>query len=105
MITFEFKINKSFLNYPSHPITVPKMFNEWFLDEPLGARALISCPYGSMDCVVYPGEAGWGTYYQIRVTSRETFDPLSKFLLGQRVMVEIKRFPEITEIWLNPIYK
>jgi hypothetical protein len=69
-IHFRFKINKSFLSESTHPITVPKSqvsyaqltqeelhYGELTVIFPKGEHALAQ---------MYCGEAGYGTYYQLR---------------------------------------
>ncbi len=89
MISFHFKINDSFRAYSTHPITVPKSqvsYQELFdtgLDKgdltiiwPKGERAR-----GHM----YHGEAGYGSYYQIRTYGEES--PPKYLVEGEQVLV------------------
>lgn len=70
MITFDFRINASFLNYTSHPITVPRSqvaYSEVERLRRLSEDVWISI-HGrrSLRGQLYRGTAGFGPYYQIR---------------------------------------
>ena len=70
MTFFQFWINKSFLEYPSHPITIPKSqidydkLREFHLDS---GNYTILFPRGEkVNGFMYHGIAGYGQYYQLR---------------------------------------
>jgi hypothetical protein len=93
MVTFWFRINDSFLGYPSHPITIPKS------QVPYGevAELLLRAKevWISIDASppvhgrIYHGIAGWGEYYQIRCE-----DPLAVLDtgLGRRQLSRVGLF-------------
>jgi hypothetical protein len=70
MLKFTFRINRSFLQYRSHPITVPRSQVSYDEVERLlrhSNGAWISI-HGSrpLRALLYRGTAGFGPYYQIR---------------------------------------
>lgn len=70
MISFGFTINKSFLIYPTNPITVPKTQVEYNKVQQEGfdqGDLTIILPKGErMRGHMYDDVAGYGPYYQIR---------------------------------------
>lgn len=70
MASFEFTVNLAFLNYASHPITIPKSQLPY---QTLGSIGLdhkhvtVILPQGErFEAKVYHGKAGHGEYYQFR---------------------------------------
>jgi hypothetical protein len=69
-VTFNFKINKSFLKYRSHPITVPREFYPFLAIHGITKKqeARIILPNGSIaTAYIHYSTAGYGEYYQIRI--------------------------------------
>lgn len=67
---FRFRINKSFLGYSSHPITVPRgdVNYERLRDENLhqGDFAVVFPQGERATARMYPGNSSWGPYHQLR---------------------------------------
>jgi len=102
MIRFTFKVNNSFLNGGTHPLTVPKTQVDYLKLERDGyvGPATIVTPTGMrMRGQVYSGTAGYGPYYQIRVESKSA-DPLKRLVLGETLLVEMQRVDGQTVISL-----
>ena len=56
MVRFQFRIGKAFLDYPAHPITIPKRQYEALEQEKLTEHPLtVESPFGSMQGVIYYG--------------------------------------------------
>jgi hypothetical protein len=92
MIEFEFTVNRSFLDYVSRPITVPKeVYGELEATSIVGTENVrITCPDGSlMSGHIYGGHAGYGFYYQIRVKTGHADDPLSRLTTETKINVRI----------------
>ncbi|MBN1449845.1 MAG: DUF4935 domain-containing protein [Anaerolineales bacterium] len=104
-LQFSFKINKSFVNYNHHPVTIPRAFYDQL--EALGFESdnvLITSPYGSVRGAIYSSEAGYGRYFQIVMRgggSQE--DPLGNFRIGQTVLVEIGMVNNIIQVQYSHI--
>ena len=103
-ITFDFKINKSFLKYPAHPITIPREFYI-FLDihgiiEKQDATVVF--PDGSSALgYIYHGTAGWGEFYQIKIRSSYSGIGIGELKVGDLIKVEIYKVEEKTRIELT----
>ncbi len=70
---FKFRINKSFLNYPFHPITIPKSQIDYSKlkeeQHKLDNVQIILPNLENTNGYIYFGTAGYGDYYQIRFTN------------------------------------
>ncbi|HTZ17012.1 MAG TPA: hypothetical protein VMB78_01100 [Dissulfurispiraceae bacterium] len=69
-VAFNFKINKSFLKYGNHPITVPREFYPFLAIHGITKKqeARIILPNGSIaSAYIHNSTAGYGEYYQIRI--------------------------------------
>jgi hypothetical protein len=103
-VSFPFTINKSFVNYSHHPITVPRLLYEQV--EALGFESdnvLITSPFGSVKGALYYAEAGWGRYYQIVARGGNyPADPLNNFKMGQVILVEISKNEDIVQVEYIP---
>ena len=92
MIVFSFTINSSFLNYPTHPITVPRSCVDYRrIRAEFEERALlrIVAPNGvEFTGELYFATAGYGEYYQIRVKGGPK-QSLSGLTRGDRVSVQL----------------
>ncbi|MEW6028492.1 MAG: PIN-like domain-containing protein [Chloroflexota bacterium] len=98
-IQFTFKINKSFVNYNHHPITIPRAFYDQI--EASGFESdsvLITSPYGSVRGAIYSSEAGYGRYFQIVMRGGSQEDPLSNFRIGQTILVEIGAVNNVVQV-------
>ena len=104
-IQFTFKINKSFVNYNHHPVTIPRAFYDQI--EASGFESdnvLITSAYGSVRGSIYSSEAGYGRYFQLVMrggASQE--DPFSNFKIGQTVIVEIGAVNNIVQVDFSEI--
>ena len=91
MILFPFTINRSFLRYPSHPITIPRRYVDYGELEHMlrsSREVYVSPPLGSpVQAVVRHGQSGWGEYYQLQLRT-----PLDDHGLEQDEMVVVKMF-------------
>lgn len=71
MILFVFDVNKSFLIYSSHPLTIPssRLPYDLLLKENLDHSNInVVFPRGErFQAKIYRGIAGYGEYYQIRI--------------------------------------
>ncbi|MHA1702549.1 MAG: hypothetical protein ACTSWK_09800 [Promethearchaeota archaeon] len=73
MIIFSFSINKSFIKYSSHPLTIPKSqvnytnLTNFKLDD--GDYIIIFPKCEILSGYIYSGNAGYGGYYQIKTYS------------------------------------
>jgi predicted HNH restriction endonuclease len=69
-ITFKFKINESFLNYSSHPITIPKSQIDYSIlnkeQQKFDKVKINLLTEEKTNGYIYFGTAGYGDYYQIR---------------------------------------
>lgn len=94
MIHFRFTINKSFLDWPSHPITVPKSKVNYATLEAEGldrGDLRVQSPDGStLGGLMYSGKAGYGFYYQIRIDVPDRHS-LLRLPLGSQLLVELVR--------------
>jgi hypothetical protein len=73
MSSFEFTVNKSFLDGSGHPITIPKSQLAYEELRSLGLdhkHVVVTLPRGERyEAEIYHGTAGYGEYYQLRFTS------------------------------------
>ena len=72
MASFEFTVNKSFLDGSGHPITIPKSQLPYQELRSLGLdhkQVVVTLPRGErFEAEIYHGTAGYGEYYQLRFT-------------------------------------
>lgn len=91
MIAFRFKVNRSFLEWPSHPITVPRSQVDYqSLERELGhtdSLEIITPEGERLRGTLHYGVAGYGPYYQIRIPDRAS---LSEFRLGQTLRIKMQ---------------
>lgn len=104
-INFKFTINKSFLSYSNHPITIPKEFYP-FLDIHAiikNKEATIVFPDGSTaEGFIYYLNEGWGgEYHQIRMRNPYSGVGISNYKVGDVIRVEIFKIGENTHIELS----
>src|SRR5436190_21965245 len=92
VLQFQFEVNKSFLNYPNHPITVPKRLYPAMAAEGIGPGSLsVEAPDGSvLSGDLYHGTAGYGPYYQIRIAVPPSH-PILGLRMGSDVSVVLER--------------
>ena len=109
-ITFNFKLNKSFFKYSSHPITIPKEFYPFFDFHGIAKKqeGTIVFPDGSIAAgYIHNSVSSWGEYYQIRIRNPYSGIAISKFKVGDTITVEIYRDADKTRIELfnlNNVY-
>ncbi|HPC36215.1 MAG TPA: hypothetical protein P5268_09290 [Candidatus Marinimicrobia bacterium] len=88
MIIFNFCVNKSFLEYSSHSITIPQNnyqnLVEYKLDK--GDFTLIFPKGEVLKGYIYLGCSSWGKYYQIRTRGKQDFP---KYLLSNNQLLVI----------------
>ena len=105
MLRFTFKVNSSFLSWPSHPITVPRTQIDYSDLEAEGldrGSLTVVCPDGtSVSGEMYSGTAGYGPYYQIRMGVPKTHGLLG-FPLGFSLSIELERANNIRWVCLRP---
>jgi hypothetical protein len=101
MISFFFTINKSFLEYPNHPITIPcanypDLISSIYQGK--GRRTipiLIDPPTKRiLDGEIYFGISSYGEYYQIKVLGKYPSVYFGNLKIGDTVLVVIKRMGE-----------
>lgn len=104
MISFNFKVNKSFLQNSKHPITIPKSSVDYGIIENMDtmlSKAIIVCPDSTkLQGRVYSGRAGYGPYFQIQMQG-DARDPLYKIEKGQNLLVQIQKTEENVLIFLT----
>jgi len=98
MIMFFFKVNKSFLKYVNHPITVPRKYENVLERDILNnskyenAKITIISPTGrKLAGFIYAGKAGYGKYYQIKVSGQSPSDHMGDYKLGEVLSVLIEK--------------
>ena len=104
MISFTFKINKSFLQNPSHPITIPKSSVDYkiinAMDKAL-TDSVIVCPDSTkIKGRIYSGMAGYGPYFQIQMQGYSR-DPLFQLEKKELLLVQIQNTDNKTIIFLT----
>lgn len=103
-VTFNFRINKSFLKYSSHPITVPREFYPFLEIHGITKKqeAKIVLPNGSIAAAyIHYSTAGYGEYYQIRIRNFYSGIGIADLAVGDTVKVEIFRDGDRTNIELT----
>lgn len=98
MIMFEFRVNKSFLKYTNHPITIPQAYHPLLLKNVYGGAgkktisARVIPPKGRiLDGKIYYGKAGYGPYYQIKVLGAYPSDYFGNLKIGESIWVSIAK--------------
>jgi hypothetical protein len=102
-VTFNFKINKSFLKYSSHPITVPREFYPFLEIQGITKKqeAKIILPNGSIAAAyIHYSIAGYGEYYQIRIRNFYSGIGIADLKIGDIVKIEIFKDGNKTRIEL-----
>ena len=104
MIRFKFKVNNSFLQYNTRPITIPKtqVDYEQIRKEQLASdNVRVICPYNEqMSGRIYFGVAGYGSYYQVKINGSPR-DHLRNLPLGTKLNVSIEKIGSVIEVRLN----
>lgn len=103
MISFLFTVNRSFLKYPTHPVTVPRSRVDYtqLRREGMGPSLTIVAPTGrTVAGRLYSGNAGYGPYYQIQAEGH-LGDPLYELQLGARLRVDVARTPTGTVVSMH----
>ena len=100
MVRFEFRVNASFLEYTTHPITVPKtkVDHEQLQHARLdNGQVVIIYPHGErFHGHMYEGYRGGHRYYQIRHSPGNARVPQLK--RGSRLLVVLVRV--LADIWV-----
>jgi len=101
MITFFFTVNKSFLEYVNHPITIPRKSNSSLIKEiysGAGNKNMLVCiipPNGRiLNGQIYYGKSSYGSYYQIKVLGNYPSDYFGDLKIGEIIGVSIKKTGE-----------
>jgi len=96
MIMFPFRVGKAFLEYPNHPITIPRKYYPELLDgiyKGETERALpisIAPPKGrTLTGEIYSGVSGYGPYYQIKIMGAYPGWYLDDLRIGDVILVAI----------------
>lgn len=92
-VTFNFRINKSFLGYSNHPITIPREFYTYMDIHGISKvdDATILLPDGSSaSSYIYYSKSGFGLYYQIRIRSGYSGGGIAALRIGDRITVEME---------------
>mgnify|MGYP001159379590 CR=1 FL=1 len=96
MISFFFKVNKSFLEYTNHPITIPRENNSQLIKEVYGGNGRrtipvhITPPEGrNLAGEIYYGVSGYGGYYQIKALGDYPGYYLGDLQIGNVVFITI----------------
>jgi len=105
MIRFAFRVNRSFLTYPGHPVTIPKSQTDYReVAELVGPSDEVwVSTEGSVPVrgIIYWGNAGFGDYYQLRVRSPMALQ--AEWLqLGTLVEVLLYRADGRVEVCIRP---
>ena len=92
MITFIFNIGEAFVNYHSHPITIPKRYfqsmeKEGFVKE--RQDVTIICPDGAKAIGhIYSSVSSWSPYYQL-LFDTPYINPVKSLKVGDVIFVDI----------------
>lgn len=104
MISFDFKVNKSFLQSSFHPITIPKSSVDYKKIKAMEVEAfsaIIVCPDSTkLKGKIYSGVAGYGQYYQIRMEGNSK-DPLYGIEKNKVLHVQIQQAESSIIIFLT----
>ena len=92
IIEFDFKTNKTFLDYSSHQLTILTKFNDILLKyiDNNHFNVKLSIENKTINSYIYYGEAGWGPVYIIRTKNDEFYKIADKFVLNQKIKVTIR---------------
>ena len=105
MQRFRFKVNSSFLSWPSHPITVPRSQIDYIALEREGLHEgslRVVCLDGTtVNGEMYSGTAGFGPYYQIKMVVPKAH-ALLELPIGYRLLVEMESANNIRWVRLRP---
>ena len=106
MIKFKFKVNNSFLQYRTRPITIPKTqvdYEQIKKDQLASDNVRVICPGNEHPSgAIYFGIAGYGPYYQVRINGSSR-DPLRSLPFGARLSVLIEKIGSVVKVRLNKI--
>lgn len=103
-VTFTFQINKSFLEYSNHPITIPR---EFYPDMDIHGitetdEATMILPDGSItSAYIHYSTSSYGPYYQIRIRSGYSGGGIAALKIGDRITVEMENQNNKIIIGLN----
>lgn len=90
---FIFPVNKTFLNFTTHPITIRKKYydklEETIKEDRYKVKILVNYgkSYIPIEGYIYRGYAGYGLYYQIRIKNDEYVKIANNFQLKERIKV------------------
>ncbi|QSA99297.1 hypothetical protein [Methylococcus sp. EFPC2] len=94
MSTFEFAVNKSFLEGSGHPITIPKSqlpYSELPAASLDHRHVVVVLPRGErFEADIYHGQAGYGEYYQLRFNGKDRTLPSYLTLNGHLIVALLK---------------
>ena len=98
-VQFSFTVNKLFRSYSNYPITVPKVFYPRLRAKRLD-RGELMIVFGNapiLNALMYSGTAGYGPYYQIRMSGRDDH-PLFMLPLGASLRVQLERSDDTSRV-------
>jgi hypothetical protein len=106
MISFIFRVNKSFLEYSAHPITVPNSKTKLLIKEIYGGmgernQEIKILPPGSrriLDGHIYYGVTNDHPYYQIKVLGSYPSDYFGHLKIGKSLLVKIEKQDNIIQV-------
>ena len=105
MLSFQFRVNRSFLEYPTHPVTIPRSQVDYGMVESMlagGPRVdLQVADDPATPAQIYGASAGFGPYYQIRAESALALDQPG-FELGDKLLVTLDRSERSVHVRLAP---
>jgi rubredoxin len=107
MISFEFKVGKTFVDYRNHPITVRTRFNSTMNEYMLGKsryKASIACPDGKqISGHIYSSYNNGAHYYQITFHSKKTSPSIESLKVHNKLKVEIDKVKDEIIVTLHNV--
>ncbi len=101
MVKFKWVVQESFLNNPSHPITIPACHHTQLENEGLIGKAKIACLDSLLSGQIYTSHpSGRSRYYQVRMQS-DSCIKLVGLKSGDIIMVEIKSVDDDVHVTID----
>lgn len=103
-IQFAFTVNKSFVNTPTHPITIPTKYYSVLRNYIQSDRhnvTLCISDFIAINGYIYHGTSSWSPYYQVKVQRQEYNMIPEHFQVGQSIEVEIKIYESTIKVHLK----
>ena len=112
MVIFLFRVNKSFLEYSNHPITIPRQYHKDLVKEIYGGFGrkdqhvtVIPPNKRKLEGHIYYGVSGYGPYYQIKVLGKYPGDYFGHLQPDENVLVCIEKIDQGVDVWVVPTEK